>query len=170
MSDFFPISTADEVLLKFYDACLQEPFGESFLMPADTLKNSKDEIKLATRVVVASLAELQLLTHVGQASGIERVISMSRHVEDFVERRDLVCEGMDSNELRRHRTQLIMRQLSLSESFVSSLHQMLDSILVLDTNDPSFRNKINGLVRTYTASPLEQFPSCFRTPERSPAV
>ncbi|HBJ86053.1 MAG TPA: hypothetical protein DDZ88_19740 [Verrucomicrobiales bacterium] len=186
-----PLNVADQILMRYLDALSAGvPEGREVHSEGE-LADSRDQIKTAMRVVLASLTELQMRTGVSQSEVMMEALSTACHLYDFappdVAERIQFHAGDWWNRLppptlaeiedriRSHPnekpnnefTSFIAKAAASGIALQSELRNMVHAILALDIHHESFRQQLNALVGVQTASPLSDGGSIFRVlPQR----
>jgi hypothetical protein len=186
-----PLNVADQILMRFADALAAGvPEGREVHSECE-LADSKVQIKTSLRVVLASLAELQMRTGFNQSEVIVEFLSAACHLYDFAP--PDVAERIQSHandwwnreppptlaeieeRIRSHPhdkpntefTSFIAKAATSGIALKSELGNMVHAILALDIQHDSFRQQLNVLVGVQTASPLNDGGSIFRVvPQR----
>lgn len=154
---------ADEIVLSFCASLEEKIPDDQEVKSEDALIFSKEQIKLAMKVVLASLIEFELRTGLPQAVVISEALNCACHLYDFAPVQ--IAERINScvnKEINAEFTSYIGGAVTSGMEFRSELNQMVGAIARLDFYGPTFRQQVDTLVGARTTSPMEPgFKSTF---------
>lgn len=120
------------------------------------LADSTDQIKLAIRVVLASLVELQMRTGTGQANAVQSVMNAAQIIFAYASPDQAEKIQAHAHEkINRERNSFTVKSVEEGQAFRDDLGKMMNAIIYLDLNSASFRMNVDSLVGTRTEDPLK---------------